>query len=72
ASQIVVTVLFGNEALSVSICDDGIGFNDSRKKKLGHFGMLGMEERANRIQGKLVISNRESGGACVELSLPLE
>lgn len=72
ASQIVVTVLFGIDALSVSICDDGIGFNDSRINKLGHFGMLGMEERANKIQGKLLISNRESGGACVELSLPLE
>jgi signal transduction histidine kinase len=47
--------------------DDGIGIDQTR---FGN-GLRGLAERAALLSGTLTIRNRESGGAHVEIILPL-
>jgi signal transduction histidine kinase len=35
------------------------------------FGILGMQERAEALGGKLVVAQREAGGTVVSLTLPI-
>jgi signal transduction histidine kinase len=54
--------------LSVSVRDNGRGFDPSLESGLG---ILGMRERAMRLHGKLEVNSKEGDGTIVALSLPL-
>ena len=73
AGQVEVYVRFG-ETLSVSIHDDGVGFAmPDRVDALtdrGHFGLIGMRERAELIGARLVIHSSPGQGTTVEVTLP--
>jgi signal transduction histidine kinase len=60
------------EGLSLRVRDNGKGMdpNLAAAGKGGHFGMLGMYERAARIKGKLTISSSPANGTQVELVVP--
>lgn len=62
-----------NRQLSLSITDDGIGFDTSRSLygAGGHFGIIGMHERAERMEGSFSISSRPGGGTKVEVQIPI-
>src|SRR5262249_54412091 len=55
----------------VTIEDDGAGF-DVERPLTGHFGLIGMRERARLLGGTLDIASEPGGGTCVVLDLPLE
>lgn len=55
--------------LQVKIIDDGIGFNP--KQKSTGYGLLGMIERAEALNGSLEISSGKHNGTTVLLTLPL-
>jgi NarL family two-component system sensor histidine kinase YdfH len=60
------------ESLSVEISDDGIGFNPSENLgRSGHYGLLGLRERARLLGGSLSIRSHISQGTTIELQLPL-
>ena len=50
----------------VRIADDGIGMQPARAQSMG---LRGMRERARRIGGDLVLSERPGGGTVVEVSI---
>ena len=59
---------------SASLCvnDDGLGLSDSMPQdSRGHFGLVGMEERANRIGAILLVESRPDGGTIVRVEVPL-
>jgi nitrate/nitrite-specific signal transduction histidine kinase len=61
--------------LTIRTRDDGIGIPEhvlAHGHKDGHFGMIGMRERAERIGGSITISSSSGGGTEVALSLPAE
>ena len=64
-----------SETLSVSIRDDGVGFAmPDRVDALtdrGHFGLIGMRERAELIGARLTIQSSPGQGTTVELTSPL-
>lgn len=73
-----VRILFTKEAMSVLITDEGAGFNmENIETELqsteggGHFGLLGMRERANIIGAQLSIVSAEGKGTKVHLRLPI-
>ena len=51
--------------VSLSIHDDGIGFN-LRLKKAGHFGLLGLKERAASIGARLKVTSSSGEGTTIE------
>jgi two-component system sensor histidine kinase RegB len=70
------------EQLTIKICDFGLGLPPellefagkqpvvSKKRGLG-VGLFLTYSTINRLGGKINLYNRESGGACVEITLPL-
>lgn len=55
----------------LTVSDDGPGMADEhRAGKEGHFGVLGMYERAARVGGSLGVVTRPGEGTCVEARLP--
>jgi signal transduction histidine kinase len=55
-------------ALSVSVQDDGKGFDPSQEAGLG---ILGMRERVMRLAGKLEVNSKPGRGTIITFSLPL-
>ena len=69
AEQITLTVAFGERELSLSVEDDGAGFEppdipDALTHE-GHFGLVGMRERVLLAGGRLEIVSRPGEGARV-------
>jgi len=71
ASRIVVRLsAIDGGGLTIEIVDDGAGFDvAARSATEGHFGILGMQERARRIGGDLTIESGPGTGTRVVLSL---
>ncbi len=65
------------QVLRVSIEDDGHGFDTGHtdspgdRVAVGHFGLLGMQERARVLGGTLSVASESGRGTRVELVLPL-
>ncbi len=68
ASQVRVVVHRDRDGLSVTVQDNGIGFEPSRDKGMG---LLGMEERVERLGGLFSIESRPGGGDGSVDSFPL-
>ncbi|WP_321474825.1 two-component regulator propeller domain-containing protein [uncultured Paludibaculum sp.] len=60
-------------ALKLSITDDGGGFdaNNAFLAAGGHFGLLGMQERAQRAGGSLKLETAPGAGTTIEVTVPL-
>jgi signal transduction histidine kinase len=68
AAQVRVVISQDPSGLSVSVQDDGIGFDPRRQKGLG---VLGMEERVERLGGVLGLESQPGHGAILSIRLPL-
>lgn len=75
ASRVEVELQLDEERLLLSICDNGIGFNEDvvRRKPGGWgLGLLGMRERAAAVGGEMNIESSASEGTKIEVALSLE
>jgi len=76
ASQITLTVAFGDRELTLSVEDDGTGFAPPDIPDVltqeGHFGLVGMRERALLLGGRLDIASRPGEGTRVTARFPVE
>jgi nitrate/nitrite-specific signal transduction histidine kinase len=56
----------------LEVRDDGRGINSSllQSRKTGHFGMIGMRERALSLGGTLTVTSETDRGTTVSLSVP--
>jgi signal transduction histidine kinase len=73
ADSVDVAITYGERQLGVQIRDDGVGIAPSvlaQGSKDGHFGLIGMRERAERIGGALSIDSGAGKGTDVILTLP--
>ncbi len=71
ADNITVIVTWGDNLLSVSVEDDGVGFEPDRKSpdSLLHFGLQGMRERAAKLGADLTINSQPGQGTSVTVAL---
>ena len=57
--------------LTFEIGDDGIGFDpEAVAQQAGHYGLLGLRERARLLQGHLQIISAPGKGTVIRLQLP--
>ncbi|MDQ0008291.1 signal transduction histidine kinase [Luteibacter jiangsuensis] len=73
ATSVSVTVVFKKRSLSVSVRDDGVGMDVkqvSRRAQRPGWGLIGMQERAQRLASKFTIRSTPGGGTTVTLSVP--
>lgn len=72
AERVELEIEYGANELCVFVRDDGCGI-DSRviaSGMEGHWGIVGMRERAARMRGVLRIRSRDGAGTEVELRIP--
>lgn len=72
ATEIRVDVFFSNGSIRLSVDDDGRGFYADDMNAPGHWGLVGMRERAKGLAAELAISSRPGGGTRVEATVPLQ
>jgi signal transduction histidine kinase/ligand-binding sensor domain-containing protein len=73
ARQIEVEVSYDHAALHVRIRDDGEGINPdvlTAGGRPGHFGLIGMRERAKKLGARLEVWSKPGAGTEVELRVP--
>lgn len=59
-----------NGRIVLTISDDGAGFDQQAVKGRGGLGLIGMEERARLVNGKLSITTQPGRGTRIALEIP--
>ncbi len=73
ASTVRVRIEFAPVGVTLVIEDDGKGFDAANDDApAGHFGLMGMRERLQLLQGKLAIKSTPGKGTRVMITVPLE
>ncbi len=71
ASKAQILLKQSEREIQGTVEDDGIGFNLDRARDGDGFGLVTMEERINRLGGKLSIESSPGKGTRINFSLPL-
>ncbi len=75
ARKVSLTVSFGQRELTLTVEDDGVGFEppdvQSTLTREGHFGLVGMRERVLLLGGRLDIASRPGAGTRVTARFPV-
>jgi signal transduction histidine kinase len=71
ARNIAISGGLDGRRLEFSVVDDGRGFDPARAKgsKDGHFGLLGMRERAKAFNGLIALTSSPGNGTEVSVTL---
>jgi signal transduction histidine kinase len=73
ASQVRIHLAMASRKLSLRVADNGQGFeqDEAFSEVGGHFGLLGMRERAERLGGELQLHSEPGQGTEVHVTVPL-
>jgi PAS domain S-box-containing protein len=71
AKHVSVALTLQNGTLILTIADDGVGFAPAAVKGRGGLGLIGMEERARLVNGKLSIAAQPGHGTRIALEIRL-
>lgn len=73
ASGVNLNIYFGDSEIKLEVVDNGAGFNVPASATdlaaSGHFGLLGMKERAELIGGKFEVTSRIGSGTSISIRL---
>jgi signal transduction histidine kinase len=74
ATSATIKLRFERRQVSLQVKDNGIGFDHEKVvgPGEGHFGLLGMSERAKRLGGMFVLSSKHGEGTVVRVEIPLD
>jgi signal transduction histidine kinase/ligand-binding sensor domain-containing protein len=73
ASRVCVKLHSDQQNLYLRVADDGKGFNvsDGLNAFEGHFGLVGMQERTQRMRGLFRVESEPDEGTLIEVMVPL-
>jgi NarL family two-component system sensor histidine kinase YdfH len=71
ATQVWVKLEAKNKYIELEIKDDGQGFDPEVETGEGHYGLLGMQERAQLVGGILEIETGTGQGTRIRLIVPI-
>jgi two-component system sensor histidine kinase DegS len=75
AHHVAVTLAFETDAVTATIEDDGVGFAAFKLPnayvQAGHFGLMGMQERAQLFGGNVYVKSERGKGTKVVVYVPL-
>ncbi|HEX8606701.1 MAG TPA: ATP-binding protein, partial [Pseudoduganella sp.] len=72
-TQVDVRIAFGDAGLVVRVADNGRGMTElaiRQRLEEGHWGMLGMRERATRIGATMSMNSAPGRGTTIEVTVP--
>jgi signal transduction histidine kinase len=73
AAHVRVTLEYGRRALVLCVADDGRGLPEPVRQdgaRSGHWGLVGMRERAARVKARLDICSGPRQGTAITLTVP--
>ncbi len=73
ATQAQIYLDYGPHTIVLEIEDNGKGFfvDDCVGPREGHFGLLGMSERAQRLRGRVELTSTPDSGTSVRVEIPI-
>ena len=69
AQQVSVALKFDGKGVCLEIVDDGVGFDPDTARESGGMGLLGIEERVQRIQGSCAVESIPGGGTTLRVTI---
>lgn len=69
ANNLMVSLTFNENDALLEVQDDGLGFKVKQAASPGHYGLSGMQERAQLVGGELTVNSRIGNGSIVKLAL---
>ena len=73
AQSVILRIGMEDQTLQVHLKDDGGGFEvEERVGRDGHYGLIGLRERARLVDGTLKVESQLSEGTTLILSVPLK
>jgi signal transduction histidine kinase len=70
ATRVGVTLSYGEDEVILDVRDDGVGFDPARPVGESSFGLRGMRQRAERLEGVLDLESAPAQGTAVSVRLP--
>jgi NarL family two-component system sensor histidine kinase YdfH len=71
ARTVWVRVLADEQSIAVEVQDDGIGFDPvAVAKERGHYGLIGLQERARLVSGSLQVDSTPGAGTTMRMRFP--
>lgn len=64
-----VRLEFIDGKVTLTVSDDGVGFDVEESSKTSHFGLTGMRERAQLVGGELNIISKSGYGTTIKLTI---
>ena len=71
AKHIQVKLEIGRDHVLMIIKDNGKGFDVSAKKS-GSFGIMGMKERVELLEGEITIDSKLGAGTLIMINVPIK
>lgn len=75
ATHICIAISFDSDHFFVDVRDDGVGFDAAQLRPAegrGHWGLVGMGERARKARGALDVRSAPGTGTSVALRVPID
>jgi signal transduction histidine kinase len=70
ATHVRCNLHYSLDGFTLEVEDNGHGFDSTQPPPVGHFGLTGMRERANKIQAQLYLSSNPETGTKIRVYLP--
>ncbi len=70
ATYVDVILEWQNEKILIVIEDDGVGIDMQKARETGHLGLIGMQERAEMLGGKLLVDSTPQVGTTLVVEIP--
>lgn len=70
AHKIEIILEFKSEGVELRVNDDGCGFDPAAASVNGHFGLLGLKERARALRAELTLDSSPGRGTRLRLAVP--
>ncbi|WP_430510009.1 sensor histidine kinase [Gottfriedia solisilvae] len=71
-STVIVKIEFLRNKINVLVRDDGVGFNIESGEKENSFGLVGMKERVELLNGDFKIDSKLNFGTTIRITLEIE
>ncbi len=71
ATRVVVTLALGEGEVSLSVVDNGMGFDPATVREKDTLGLVSMRERARHVQGQFWVTSKPDDGTRVEVRVPV-